>query len=314
MRSVNICAAVLAAGLVMPSFAGDRVAVVPRVVPPHKTGAARHLRVDVKLVVIPVTVTDPFGAPVSGLPRDSFRLFEDGVEQELKYFTSEDAPVSLGVVFDASRSMQGKLDDSRAAIARFFTTAMPGDEFFGIEFNDAPKMLCKFTPDTEEIQKTLVSIQPKNWTALLDAVYMAIQHMKYAKNARKALLILSDGADNNSRYTESEMKAYVREADVCIYSIGLLNGGLMQRHVRLLRQLSEETGGLLHRVQKLTDLPEAVAKISAAIRNQYFLGYSSNNPQNKSVYRRIEVKLQQSPDLRQLRASWRSGYYEPAEQ
>jgi len=265
--------------------------------------------VNVKLTLIPVTVTDPFGASLSGLPRESFRLFEDGVEQQLKYFSSEDAPVSLGVVFDASRSMTGKLDQSRAAVSRFFHTSRPGDEFFLVEFNDAPRMLCDFTSDTERIEKTLVNIQPKNWTALFDAVYMAVHKVKRARNPRKALLILSDGGDNNSRYTESEMKSLVREADVCIYSIALVGGGLMRRHVRVLKNLSEQTGGRLCEVDKMSDLPQAVARISAAMRDQYLLGYVSSNPQDDGLYRKIDVRLNQPPETPRLHASWRTGYY-----
>jgi Ca-activated chloride channel homolog len=287
------------------------VSIRPRSAPQNKTGPTSPIRVDVKLTLIPVTVTGPLGAPFPGLSQEVFRLFEDGIEQKLKYFTSEDAPVSLGVVFDASRSMRGKLDQSRAAVSRFFRTAISGDEFFLVEFNNSPRILCEFTSDTEQIEKKLVDIEPKNWTALFDAVYLAIRQMSHARNPRKVLLILSDGGDNNSRYTESEMKALVREADVCIYSIGL-GGGLIRRHVRLLRNLSEQTGGRFYQVDRVSDLPEAVAKISAAIRNQYVLGYSSTNPENDGMYRKIEVRLRPRPDLPPLSVSWRNGYYAPA--
>ena len=280
---------------------------------PRDTGLPSAIRTDVKLVLIPVTVTDTFGVPFSGLPKDSFRLYEDGVEQEVKSFSMQDAPVSLGIVFDASRSMEGKLDQSREAVAQFLRASMPGDEFFAVEFNDSPRILCDFTSDTAEIEKALSGIKSKNWTALLDAVYMAIQQMKHAKNPRKALLVLSDGGDNNSRYTESELNALVREADVCIYSIGIgSGGGLIKRHAHLLGHLAEETGGRLHRIDKVRDLPEAIAKISGEIRNQYVLGYSSKDPRNNGLYRKIEVRLNHGPEAPRLSASWRTGYYAPA--
>ena len=279
--------------------------------PARKPGSSVNLRVDVKLVLIPVTVTDPFGAPYPGLSREAFRLFEDGVEQQLKYFSAEDAPISLGVVFDASGSMQGKLDQSRAALSEFFDTAVPGDEFFLVEFNDAPRMLCGFTSDAQRIRHSLAGIQPKSWTALLDAVYMAIHQMKHARNPRKALLILSDGGDNNSRYTESEIKSLIREADVCIYSVALVGGGLMRRRVPLLNRLAMETGGRVREVQKVSDLPAAVETISDAIRHQYLLGYSPNSTRSSGLYRKIKVRLNQPPDLPRLRASWRAGYYAP---
>ncbi len=312
MRLTAFLAVGLAWGLGTAGFAADErqgVAVVPRAAPTRKAGPAAHLRVDVRLVLIPVPGTDPFGAPFPGLRREVFRLFENGVEQQIRYFSAEDAPVSLGIVFDASRSMQGKLDESRAAVAQFFKTAIPGDEYFLVEFNDAPRLLCDFTSDTERLENSLAGITAKDWTALLDAVYMGIHQMKHARNARKALLILSDGGDNNSRYTEGEMKLLVREADVCIYSIALVGGGLMRRHVPLLKDLSMETGGRVREVARAGDLPAAVEAISAAIRHQYLLGYSSNNPKKNGLYRKVQVRLDPPPDLPRLRASWRKGYY-----
>jgi Ca-activated chloride channel family protein len=291
---------------------GPRVTIATRpAVHRPRPASEAAIRVDSDLVLVPVTVTDGYGAPYPGLTRDAFRLVEDGVEQELKYFAAEDAPVSLGVVFDASRSMQGKLDRSRAAVSRFFHTSVPGDEFFLVEFNDAPRLLCSFTSDTGRIEKSLVGIEPRNWTALLDAVYMAIHQMKHAHNPRKALLILSDGGDNNSRYTETEMKNVVREADVCVYSIGLFGNGMNKHDVRLLRDLSEETGGHMWQVDKMTDLPDTVAKISAAMRHQYLLGFSSTNRSHDGMYRKIQVRLKPSADRPALTASWRTGYYAP---
>jgi len=300
--------------LVTASFGGDeRISITPRVAPRAPTDSRSEIRVNVKLTQIPVTVTDPFGAVVSGLSQSAFRLFENGVEQQIRYVTSEDGPVSLGVVFDASRSMEGKLDKSRAAVSEFFKTGASGDEYFLIEFNDSPRMLCNFTTDTEFIERTLLSIKPRNWTALFDSVYMAIQQMRHAKNSRKALLILSDGGDNYSRYTESEMSGLVKEADVSIYSIGLVGGGLIKRHVQLLRKLSEQTGGHFYPVDKLSELPDAVAKVSAALRNQYVLAYSSQNLDNDGMYRKVEVRVNPDPRLPRLHASWRTGYYAPEE-
>jgi VWFA-related protein len=288
------------------------VNITPRVAAKSRGRSNAAIRVDTKLVLIPVTVTDSYGAAFPGLARDTFHLFEDGVEQDVKYFTAEDAPVSLGIVFDASRSMEGKLDQSRAAVSRFFHTTVPGDEFFLVEFNNAPRLSSPFTRNTESIEKALVGITARNWTALLDAVYMAIHEMKHAANARKALLILSDGGDNNSRYTETEIRSRVREADVCIYSIGL-GGGLLKHHVRLLKDLSDATGGQYAHAEKMTDLPDVVARISGAIRYQYLLGYSSSNSSNDGMYRKIQVRLKQPDAGPSLHASWRTGYYAPPE-
>ncbi len=293
-----------------PQRQGPKLSVAPRAAPRQRTRPPGAIRVDVKLILVPVTVTDALGATVSGLRREMFRLFENGAEQQMKYFATQDAPVSLGVVFDASQSMTGKLNQSRAAVARFVSAAMPGDEFFLLEFNDKPEILCNFTGNPERIEGTLADIRPKNRTALFDAIYIAIDQMKHARNQRKALLILSDGADNYSRYTEREMKTRIRETDVCIYSIGLLNG-LINRHMGVLKYLAQETGGLFYQVGNTNDLPEAVAKINQAMRDQYLLGYSPTNPKKDGLYRKIEVRLNRSPDLLRLRVSWRAGYYAP---
>ncbi|MCW5981158.1 MAG: VWA domain-containing protein [Bryobacteraceae bacterium] len=269
------------------------------------------LRADVRLVLTPVTVTDLFGAPVSGLPAETFQLFEEGVEQDIRYFSSDEGPVSLGIVFDASRSMTGKLERSRAAVTRFCYAAAPDDEFFLIEFNDTPRVLFNFTSDPAYIEKAAMGITPRNWTALFDAVYMAIAQMKNARHSRKALLILSDGGDNRSRYSEREMRTFVREGDVSIYSIGLFGGKFLQRHESLLRRLSDETGGTFYQVEDVADLPEVVATINETIRRQYVLGHVSANAEDDGAYRKIEVRLRTPPAGQRLRASWRTGYYAP---
>ena len=166
------------------------------------------------LVLINVTVTDPLNRFVTGLEKEHFRLYEEKVEQEITQFSSEDAPISIGLVFDTSGSMGAKLQKSRQAAAEFFKTANPADEFFLVQFNDRPELVVPFTTDTDKIQSALTFTQSKGRTALLDSVYLAMNEMKRAHNPRKALLIISDGGDNSSRYTETEIKNRVREADV----------------------------------------------------------------------------------------------------
>lgn len=286
-----------------------QVPATPRIEPRPRQARTSAVQVEVQLILVPVTVTDPLGTPVSGLPREAFRLFENGVEQEIRSFSTEDAPVSWTILFDASQSMAGKLAHSREAVKRFLDAARPGDEYSLVEFKSQPNVLSGFTTDDQRLEGALLSIVAESSTALFDAVYLGIHQLKRARNARKALLVLSDGGDNSSRYTEPEMKALVREADVGIYSIGLTGGGWIDRHVALLKTLSRETGGLLCRVDNPTELPGAVAKINRAIRNQYVLGYVSNRPSKDGLYRKIEVRLKQSPDLPRLRATWRRGYY-----
>jgi Ca-activated chloride channel family protein len=206
------------------------VHVVPRIekeppkqnlVAPGLKAHVRPLKVDVDLVLVPVTITDPLNRLVTGLEKENFQLTEGSSAQEIRTFSSEDAPVSLGVIFDSSGSMSSKMDRAKDAVIEFFKTANPQDEFFMITFSDTPEEVTDFTSSVDDIQGKLVYAVPRKRTALLDAIYMGISKMRQAKYAKKALLIISDGGDNHSRYTEGEIKALVKEADVMIYAIGI---------------------------------------------------------------------------------------------
>jgi len=306
-RFAFVAAALLAPGSLSADDADTgseaTVAITPRARPGRAPDALipRSIRADVKVVLIPVTVNDPFDRPVAGLSKDDFHVFEDNVEQKIVYLSLEDAPASVGLIFDASGSMRNKIETSVAAVEQFFRTALPGDEFLLVRFSDKPVLLTGFTDDVNQISGWLHSTQPQGWTALHDAIYLGIQKMKRAKNGRRALLVLSDGGDNNSRYSASELRTLVREADVRIYSIGLLQGS------RLLERISMETGGRMIRVHKLDELPDAVEKLSRDLRGQYLLGYYSSNVQNDGRYRKVQVQLNQP----EAHASWRHGYYAP---
>jgi VWFA-related protein len=302
--------------------ANPQVNIVSRPKPgePKEILPKANIRVDSTLVLIPVTVTDPLNRFVTGLEKENFRIFEDKVEQDLVQFSSEDAPISVGVVFDCSGSMGNKLVKSRDAVAQFFKTANPDDEFFLVEFNDRAEMAVKFTTSLEEIQNRLTFSQSKGKTALLDAVYLSLHEMKKAKNARKAILIISDGGDNNSRYTETEIKNLVREADVQIYAIGIFEQGSARGRTPeelagpgLLSEIAEQTGGRHFPVENTNELPDIAAKIGIELRNQYIIGYSPKNTDRNGKYRRVQVKLVQPRGLPPLRAFWRMGYYAPTQ-
>jgi Ca-activated chloride channel homolog len=301
-----------------------RVAIEPRTKPGKEEAQERrgpaNIRIDSTLVLINVTVTDPMNRFVTGLDKDFFRLFEDNNEQQVTQFSSEDAPLSVGLVFDASGSMGAKLSKSRQAAAQFFKTANPEDEFFLVQFNDRAELMVPFTHNTEEIQNRLTFTQAKGRTALLDAVYLAIHQMKKAKNPRKAILVLSDGGDNSSRYTESEIRNLVREADVQIYAIGIFE--MMGSRGRtaeemsgpgLLSEIAEQTGGRHFPVENISELPDIAAKIGVELRNQYVLGYSPSNMARDGKYRRVKVKVNQPRGFPPLRAFWRLGYYAPTQ-
>jgi VWFA-related protein len=279
-----------------------------------------NIRVDSTLVLIPVTVTDPMNRFVTGLEKENFKIFEDKKEQEIKQFSSEDAPISVGVVFDCSGSMGHKLEKSRLAVAQFFKMANPEDEFFLVQFNDSAQLAQPFTTSLEEIQNRLTFTQSNGRTALLDAVYLALHEMKKAKNPRKALLLISDGGDNNSRYTEGEIKNLVKEADVQIYAIGIYEpvSGRSRTPEEtngpgLLTEIAEQTGGRQYQVENLNELPDIAAKIGVELRNQYILGYSPQNTLRDGKYRHVQVKLVQPRGLPALRPFWKQGYYAPSQ-
>ena len=315
----------LAAPKARPADDG-KVSIAPRVKPsdnpkaPDVETRSDRIRVDTTLVQINVTVTDPLNRFVTGLEKEHFRLFEDKIEQKILDFSAEDAPLSIGLVFDTSGSMGPKLQKSRQAAVQFFKTANPEDEFFLIEFNDRPDLVVPFTADTEEIQTRLEFAQSKGKTALLDGVYMAMNQMKKARNPRKAILIISDGGDNNSRYTESEIKNAVREADVQIYGIGIFEpigsrGRTPEEQMGpgLLNEVAELTGGRSYNVENLNELADIAAKIGIELRNQYVLYYSSTNQTRDGKYRHVNVKLVQPRGLPPLKAFFRLGYYAPSQ-
>jgi Ca-activated chloride channel homolog len=282
--------------------------------------AQATIRVDSNLVLIPVTVTDPMNRFVTGLEKDNFKLFEDKQAQEITQFSSEDAPLSVGVVFDCSGSMGHKLEKSRQAVAQFFKLAKPEDEFFLVQFNDSAQLIQGFTRNLEEIQNKLTFVQSKGRTALLDAVYMALQEMKKAHNPRKALLLISDGGDNSSRYSEPEIKSLVKETDAQIYAIGIYEGyGARGRTPEeangpaLLTEIAEVTGGRQYSVDNVNELPDVASKIGVELRNQYILGYSPQNQTRDGKYRKVQVKLVQPKGMPLLRPFWKQGYYAPGQ-
>ena len=304
-----------------PASDQNRVNIEPRARPSDKAEAPlpkANIRVDTTVVLIPVTVTDPLNRFVTGLDKENFRIAEDKVEQKIQQFSSEDAPLSVGLVFDISGSMGNKMEKSRQAVAEFLKTMNPADEVFLIEFNDRAELVLGFTRSPEEIHNKLTFTQPKGRTALLDAVYMGLHTMKKAHNSRKALLIISDGGDNSSRYTETEIKNLVREADVQIYAIGIYepvsSRGRTSEEMGgpgLLSEISEQTGGRAFGVENLAELADIAAKIGLELRNQYILGYSPSNKERDGKYRKVKVTLSQPKSLPPLRAFWRLGYYAP---
>jgi Ca-activated chloride channel homolog len=303
---------------IAPTDPNAKTTNVPAPLEGRKSLSARpneRIRVDVNLVLVPVTVTDPLNRLVTGLERQDFFLYENNALQKIKSFSSEDAPVSIGIIFDLSGSMTDKINRARNSILEFLRTANPQDEFFVIGFNDRPELITDFTNNVDNIEARLLTVKPGHRTALLDAIYFGLNKMKQAKNERKALLVVSDGGDNRSRYTENEVRSVVRESDVQIYSIGIFDQYAPTREEQLgpilLHDVSEETGGQLFRVDDLADMADIATKISAELRNQYVLGYRSDDIKRDGKWRKLKVKLVPPEGLPQLTVHARTGYYAP---
>lgn len=284
-----------------------------------QSDSGASFRTDTTLVLVPVAVTDPNNRYVLGLEKENFKIFEDGVEQTITHFSSEDAPVSIGLILDVSGSIGGKLTTERQAIREFLKTLNGADEAFLVECSDKAQLSVPFTRRSQEIDDQLGLTTSGGLTALLDAVHLGLREMKKAKNPRKALLIISDGGDNNSRYTGTDIQDLVREADIQIFAMGVFEpftiglSAAEQSGPRVLSEVSEQTGGRALAAKSATDLPSIAARIGLELRNQYVLAYTPKNAARDGKYRKLEVKLVQPEALPSLKARWRLGYYAPAE-
>jgi len=272
------------------------------------------------LVVIPVSVTDSTNRFVLGLRKEDFKLLDNGVEQPISHFSGEDVPLSIGLAFDISGSMDFKMRSSRDAAATMLKTMNPQDEAFLVEFNDKVNLTVPFTGKTEEIRNALQNVQAGGLTALLDAVNFTLEQMKSAKNARKAIVIVSDGGDNSSKYTAAQIESLVRAADVEIYCMGVFDPlaslALSPEEVsgpRLLSEIATQTGGRAFAASVSSDMPSVAARIAIELRNQYVLSYYPREQVKDGKYHTVEVKVSQPPGVPTLKMHWRQGYYAPAE-
>jgi Ca-activated chloride channel family protein len=295
--------------------------------PQDKTGTASReaypssttILVHSDLVQIPVTVLDGSCRVVSGLEKEHFTLFEDKVQQTITHFAAEDAPASIGLVFDTSDSMGPRMNRAHEAVEALLKSANPADEFFLVQFSSHAILAAGMTNHSEEISRKVAMTQVGGSTALLDAVALAMDEMKNAHYLRKAIVIISDGDDNSSRCSVNELKKIVREGDVLIYAIGInddFDYSLNRPPYKLtgpalLNEIATQTGGRLFEVRKLKQLPDITAKISGWLRSQYVLGYASENQQRDGQYRRVQIKLARPKGFPRLHAFWRLGYYAP---
>jgi Ca-activated chloride channel homolog len=266
-------------------------AIPERSLIPH----TRPLRADVNVVLVPVTVTDTRNRPLLGLEREHFLLYEGDEQQRIRYFSTEDAPISVGILLDLSKSMSNKIDVAKEALGEFFKTANPADDYFVITFANRPQLLADATQSIGSIQAKLADAAPKGHTALLDAIYLGLSKARHSRYKRRALLIISDGGDNCSRYRSREIKSLVQESDVEIYAIGIFDSIFKTPEEwagkKLMTEITEATGGHTVALGNVRQLPEVAAAISLELRSQYVLGYQPSNPTHDGSWRKIKVRL-----------------------
>ena len=276
------------------------------------------IRTSADLVLVPVTITDGFDRPVVGLDQDNFQLYEDKKAQQIKHFSSEDTPVSIGLIVDMSGSMTDKMDRTREAIQQFCKASNPQDEFFMITFSDVPRLTTDFTNKSEQLQNDLLASAPRGRTALLDAIYMGLRKMKDARYPRRALLILSDGGDNHSRYSGRDVISTVKEADVLMYAVGTYDRYVNTQEELLgpdlLRSMTEVTGGKAYTVTDARVLPAVTKAIGEQLRHQYVLAYQPQSKPHNGKWYKINVKLRLPKSLHALlHVNARTGYYANSE-
>jgi Ca-activated chloride channel homolog len=286
--------------------------VLPLFIAPQALEKPSPVKVDVDLVLVNAAVTDHEGRPVTGLEKTRFQVWEDKVQQEIQYFSAEEVPVSLAVVFDISSSMADKLPVSRDAVTTFLKTGTPADEYALIEFNSRAQLTQDFTKDIADFQNRIAMVSSSGSTALYDAVYLGIEKLRHAHNPRKALLLVTDGEDNHSHYTLSDVKELAKESDVQLFAIGIAGfpistatkGHKSGRAV--LEELVDLTGGQMFFTTDVQKLDEICSKVSDSLRNEYVIGYASTNPGKDGKWRKLHLKV--SP-ASHVNVHAKSGYY-----
>jgi len=266
------------------------------------------VRVDTNLVLIPVSVSDQLGRPVAGLEKQNFKIADNKQQQTIQTFSMDDGPVALGLVFDTSSSMRNVLAQARRAAALFVKMANPGDHFLLVEFDSAPRMTVPLTEDLAHIKYELTFNQSRGSTALIDGVYMAMHELKKSQNERKALIVVSDGGENNSRYTTGELRTLMQESEILIYTVCIQGD---DANPYLLKSIADETGGRLFMAN--SSLPDIATKISIDLRNRYVLGYVPTNSTRDGLYHKVDVVMTPPKGLSNLKTHWRRGYYAPTE-
>ena len=302
--------------LILAAIAILLTAMWTRAIPAHEhlsDDSQGTIKVDVDLVLVNAGVTDPDGRTVTGLEKENFQLWEDKVEQKIEYFSGEDTPVSIGLIFDATGSMSDKVSRARDAAVAFLKTGNPEDEYFLITFSQQPRLEEAFTTDISRLQNRMLFTGTKGLTPLFDAVYLGLEEMKSANNKRKALLLITDGEDNHSRYSFFDVKGFLREQDVQLFAIGIVDStedlALGRSGRTTIEDLVEVSGGRAFFPESAEELEDICSKIAIELRNEYVLGYHPSNDTKDGRWRKIRVKVSPPKGATRLSVHARRGYY-----
>jgi len=268
-------------------------------------------RVGVENVYVPIAVSDSLGRYVTGLKKEHFRIFEDRVEQTITHFSQEEAPISVGIIFDVSASMKdnNNIQKARSAITRFMQSMNPEDEAFLITFNERAKLAQRFTDQIGTLRSTLAQLKPSGSTAIYDAVYMGLDQIRRGRNEKKALVLITDGEDNSSRYTSVELREFAKESNVQVYGIG--EQGVLGYGFAEIQHIVSLTGGRAFFPNSFNDLDYYIDLVHSELRSQYLVGYSPTNNVHDGKWRLITVRLDAPPGLPKLAVRAREGYYAP---
>lgn len=296
-----------------PDPTGTETDAVPARGEPTLVSRIKPLKVDVDLVMLPVTVTDELNHPILGLHQQDFAVYDQDEQQQIRYFSADDSPISIGLILDLSKSMTNKVDTERAAVAQFFQNANPQDDYFVVSVSSHPKLIADSTRSIDAIESDIGLEKPDGNTALLDAIYLGAAKMHSAQYQRKALLIISDGGDNNSRYRLKEIRSILQEGDVQVYALGLFDTALFKTYEEFmgkkwLEAITNVTGGRTVTVDNLAKLPEIAASVSWELRNQYTLGYKPKNTDADGKWRKVKVRVINHLGASHLQAYYKKGY------
>jgi len=281
---------------------------------PAEKNQNQTLKVDVDLTLVNATVTDSLNRYVSGLGQEHFQIWEDKREQKIEYFSAEDVAVSIGMIFDVSGSMKDKLSTARDAAVTFLKTGNPEDEYFLVEFANRPEVASGFTTDVSKLQNKIIFAPAKGMTAMYDAVYVGLEKLKEASNPKKALLLITDGEDNRSRYTFQNVKDFVKEQDVQIYAIGITDDwnsqlGAGRTGRAMIEELADLTGGRAFFPDSVYELEDICTKIAIELKNQYVIGYHSTNAAKDGKWRKLRLKVNPPKGIQHLNVRSKAGYF-----